>query len=187
MEKLPADPAALASAVRLLPDQHITPAPQAPLGAALGLEPALLEGTADEPIVSARRARRAGFAEEVFRAYAYACAVCGYDDMLGRTPVGLEAAHIRWHNQDGPDALTDALALCALHHTLFDLGVLRLINGLRITVSPLYVARSSAGRTIDALHQQPLTAPRPSQPTPAPAPEYSHWHREQVFKRANSG
>ena len=50
--------------------------------------------------------------------------MCGFDGALGRYPVGIEAAHIRWHSQQGPDEITNALALCALHHALFDLGVL---------------------------------------------------------------
>ena len=41
------------------------------------------------------RPRRRGFAEEVLRAYAYQCAMCGFDGALGRYPVGIEAAHVR--------------------------------------------------------------------------------------------
>jgi putative restriction endonuclease len=62
----------------------------------------------------------------VLRAYAYQCAVCGFDGGLGRNPVGTEAAHVRWHSQDGPDEVANGLALCALHHVLLDLGVLGL-------------------------------------------------------------
>jgi hypothetical protein len=36
------------------------------------------------------RTRRRGFAEEVLRAYAYQCAMCGFDGALGRYPVGIE-------------------------------------------------------------------------------------------------
>ena len=49
---------------------------------------------------------------------------------LGRYPVGIEAAHIRWHSQQGPDEITNALALCALHHTLFDLNYFPLKKSL---------------------------------------------------------
>ncbi|MET7921908.1 phosphorothioated DNA-binding restriction endonuclease [Streptomyces avermitilis] len=182
VEKLLADSATLASAARLLLDEHFTPTLQAPLCAALGWEPAVLEAAQGAPASSVRRTRRPGFSEEVLRAYAYACAFCGYDGMLGRNPVGLEAAHIRWHSQDGPDTLANALALCALHHTLFDFGVLGLSPGLHIQVSPLYVARSHAGHAIDSLHRQPLTPPRPGRP--GPDPEHIRWHHQQVFKHA---
>ena len=110
-----------------------------------------------------RRSRRAGFAEEVLLAYAYQCAMCGFDGALGRTPVGIEAAHVRWHSQDGPDEVANGLALCALHHVLLDLGVLGLTADRRICVSGLYVARSAAGQAVDALAGQPLLAARPGQ------------------------
>lgn len=54
-----------------------------------------------------------------------------------------------WHSQDGPDVVANGLALCALHHALFDLGVLGLTAELRIRVSSLYVARSDAGWAVD--------------------------------------
>ncbi|GAA2288760.1 hypothetical protein GCM10010145_68670 [Streptomyces ruber] len=113
-----------------------------------------------------RRRRRPGFAEEVLHAYAYACAFCGFDGALGRNPVGLEAAHVRWHSQDGPDDVNNGLALCSLHHTLFDLGVLGLLPDGRIQVSRQYVARSTAGRAVDTLHGQPVATPRPGPATP---------------------
>ncbi len=125
-------------------------------------------------------ARRSGFAEEVLRAYAYQCAMCGFDGALGRTPVGIEAAHVRWHSQNGPDEVANALALCALHHALLDLGVLGITADRRICVSRLYVARSDAGRAVDALAGRPLLASRPGQP--AVDPVYVTWHQIQVFK-----
>jgi putative restriction endonuclease len=109
----------------------------------------MLELAASPAVAAPRlRLRRPGFAEEVLRAYAYQCAMCGFHGALGRNPVGLEAAHVRWHSQDGPDVVANGLALCAVHHALFDLGVLGLTAELRIRVSSLYVARSDAGRRV---------------------------------------
>ncbi len=87
---------------------------------------------------------------------------------------------MRWHSQNGPDEVANALALCALHHTLLDLGVLGITDDRRIRVSPLYVARSDAGRAVDALAGQPLLASRPGQPVVDIA--YITWHEIQVFK-----
>ena len=106
--------------------------------------------------------------------------MCGFDGALGRTPVGIEAAHVRWHSQDGPDDVANGLALCALHHVLLDLGVLGLTADRRICVSGLYVARSDAGKAVDALAGQPLLAARPGQPAVDIA--YVSWHSVQVFK-----
>ncbi|WP_308376245.1 phosphorothioated DNA-binding restriction endonuclease [Streptomyces sp. ISL-99] len=181
VEKLLADSGTLAAAARLLLDQHFTPALEAAICDAVGLDLAALEDAAYQPTTKKRRKRRPGFAEEVLHAYAYACAMCGYDGALGRNPVGLEAAHVRWHSQDGPDEMHNGLALCSLHHTLFDLGVIGLMPDLRIQVSQMYVTRSQAGQTIDALHGQPLSTPRPGRP--AVDPDFVVWHGLQVFKR----
>src|SRR5882757_5607296 len=165
VEQLLADPGTLAAAARLLLNLHFTPGLAAMICDAVGLVLSVLELAASPAVATARRSlRRPGFAEEVLRAYSYQCAMCGFDGALGRNPVGLEAAHVRWHSQDGPDVVANGLALCSLHHALFDLGVLGLTPNLRIQVSQSYVTRSQAGRTVDALHDQPLTAPRPGRP-----------------------
>jgi putative restriction endonuclease len=69
-----------------------------------------------------RRRRDPAFREKVLVAYEYRCCVCGYDLRLGRQIVGVEAAHIRWFQFDGPDTTNNGLALCATHHKMFDLG-----------------------------------------------------------------
>jgi putative restriction endonuclease len=185
VEQLLADPGTLAAAARLLLDLHFTSGLVGLIPDGVGLDLAVLELAASPAVAAARRSlRRPGFAEEVLRAYSYQCAMCGFDGALGRNPVGLEAAHVRWHSQDGPDLVANGLALCALHHALFDLGVLGLTADLRIRVSSLYVARSDAGRrAVDDLSDQPLLAPRPGQPVV----ELHHlnWHHRQVFKGAD--
>lgn len=182
VEQLLADPGTLAAAARLLLDLHFTPGLAAMICDAVGLDLAVLELSATPVVAAARRSlRRPGFAEEVLRAYAYQCAMCGFDGALGRNPVGLEAAHVRWHSQDGPDVVANGLALCALHHALFDLGVLGLTAELHICVSSLYVARNDAGRrAVDDLSGRPLLAPRPGQSVVELV--HVHWHHRQVFK-----
>jgi putative restriction endonuclease len=166
-------------------DGHFTPALETLICAEAGLDLVGIEDAAHSvaPAVQ-RRARKAGFAEEVLRAYAFACAVCGYDGALGRHPVGLEAAHVRWHSQNGPDTVDNALAMCALHHALFDLGVLGLTADLRVRVSELYVARSEAGRAVDLLAGRRLAVPRPGKPLLDGV--FVSWHDKQVFKYAGA-
>jgi putative restriction endonuclease len=181
VEQLLADDGTLAAAARRLLDRHFTPVLSELICAEVGLDVADLNAVG--PLAATRphrRARRSGFVEEVLRAYAYSCAMCGFDGALGRTPVGIEAAHVRWHSQDGPDEVANGLALCALHHALLDLGVLGITVDLRIQVSQLYVARSEAGRAIDALAGQPLLASRPGQPSVDLV--FVDWHAVQVFK-----
>jgi putative restriction endonuclease len=182
VERLLANPSTMAAAVRLLLDMHFTPVLAELICAAVDLDvPALdLAGSERAAQATLLRPRRRGFAEEVLRAYAYQCAMCGFDGALGRYPVGIEAAHVRWHSQEGPDEIANALALCALHHALFDLGVLGVTEDRRIRVSSLYVARNEAGMAVDALAGKPLLIPRPHQP----AVDIIHisWHHHQVFK-----
>ena len=106
--------------------------------------------------------------------------MCGFDGALGRNPVAIEAAHIRWHSQQGPDEVANALALCTLHHALLDLGVLGVKVALQVVVSPLYVARTPAGQAIHALPGAALHRPQPGQP--APATVHLNWHGRLVFK-----
>ena len=181
VEQLLSSHGTLAAAARLLLDRHFTPVLADLICAEVDLDLADLNaaGPLDATRIR-RRPRRSGFAEEVLRAYAYQCAMCGFDGALGRTPVGIEAAHVRWHSQDGPDDVANGLALCALHHVLLDLGVLGLTADRRICVSGLYVARSDAGKAVDALAGQPLLAARPGQP--AVDIVYVSWHNVQVFK-----
>ena len=79
--------------------------------------------------------------------------------------------------------ITNALALCALHHALFDLGVLGITEERRIRVSSLYVGRNDAGRAVDTLAGKPLLIPRPLQLSVDVM--YISWHHQQVFKRAS--
>jgi predicted restriction endonuclease len=79
-----------------------------------------------------------------------------------------------------PDEVANGLALCALHHALLDLGVLGITADRRIQVSHLYVARSDAGRAVDALAGQPLLSSRPGRPSVDLI--FVDWHTVQVFK-----
>ena len=109
--------------------------------------------------------------------------MCGFDGKLGRNPVAIQAAHVRWHSRGGPDEVANALALCALHHVLFDLGVVGLTPDRRITVARDYVATTSAGRAVDGLAGHPILDVRPG----LPPVDLIHidWHLIQVFKGAH--
>lgn len=79
--------------------------------------------------------RLSNFRTSVLRAYEYRCAVCGYDVKLGNSPVALDACHIRWQMAGGADQEINGLALCSLHHKLFDRGAFTLSKQLHILVS----------------------------------------------------
>lgn len=116
---------------------------------------------------------------EVLRAWDEQCAFCDYDGRLSMAPFGVEAAHVRWFAFDGPDTLDNGLALCMLHHRLFDRGALGLDPDLRVQVSATFTARTPAGHTVYDLHGREVQ-PRPG--TNLPAADHASWHRREVFK-----
>lgn len=166
----------LSAAGNLILDQHFTPTLARLITETIGLDLAIVPPA----VTPVHRRRSAAFAETVRRAYAYQCAMCGFDGALARTPVALEAAHVQWHSQDGPDDPSNGVCLCELHHALFDLGVLGLTADRKVTVSPLYVARTAAGRAVDQLAGVQLARPRGDHPVVDL--QYIRWHTIQVFK-----
>jgi putative restriction endonuclease len=51
--------------------------------------------------------------------------------------LGIEAAHIMWHQAGGPATIQNGLALCILHHKLFDRGVFTFSEDRMVQVSEL--------------------------------------------------
>jgi putative restriction endonuclease len=182
VERLLADPKTLAAAARLLLDLNFTPVLAELICAAVDLDvPALdLVGNGGAtpvhpPAPAPPRLRRRGPAR---------LRLPVRDVRLRRRPRPLSRRHRSrprpLAQPARPHEIANALALCALHHALFDLGVLGITEDRRIPVSALYVARNEAGMAVDALAGKPLLIPRPHQPTV----DIIHisWHHDQVFK-----
>ncbi|MFF4951249.1 phosphorothioated DNA-binding restriction endonuclease [Streptomyces chattanoogensis] len=171
------EPSLLGRMARVLLDLHFPPSLHGELCEAVGLE---LELAETEPLAAGRRQRDRRMRELVLTAYEYQCAFCGYDGRIGAVPVGLEAAHVRWWAFDGPDDVDNGLCLCALHHKLFDKGVLGIGDGHRILVSQRFVGRSPAAREhVIALAGRPILGPQPG--TLPVAETHRSWHTRQVF------
>ena len=124
--------------------------------------------------------RDAGFRTRVLRAYQYRCALCGLDIRMSNITVGLDAAHIRWHQAGGPDTEPNGLALCSLHHKLFDLGAFTVHTDFRVLVSEVVHGAGQFEAVLLRHHGQPVG--RPVQVEHKPAAEHLTWHRKQVFK-----
>ena len=125
------------------------------------------------------RRRSAAWVHDVLTAWDLQCAFCGYDGQLGGSAAGIEAAHVRWFNLDGPNDLDNGLALCALHHKLFDRGALGITAEYRLKVSGLFTGRTPAAQTVYDLHGVELN-PRPG--TSLPSAAHVQWHTREVFK-----
>lgn len=147
---------------------------------ACGLDPDAIFGTsALELSLQGSRRRDPAWRKRIVESWDRSCAFCGFDGAMGGAPVGIEAAHIRWFNFEGPDDLDNGLALCSLHHKLLDRGVLGLRDPETVAVSSTYSAVSEQGRRVYELHDNKLR-PRPG--TSLPAHEHIAWHRQEVFK-----
>jgi len=134
-----------------------------------------------EPRVSSRAARDPAFRERVLRAYERRCAVCGYDGRLGRDDLALEAAHIRWHCYDGPDDVSNGLALCSFHHAALDRGAWGPTPDMRIQVSADVHGTVMVDTLLLRHVDVPMRPPQPGQPRPDAA--FVAWHEQQVFRK----
>jgi putative restriction endonuclease len=177
MAALRSEPAAISAVARSLVDAHFPESIGRDLLVEVGLNPEDVYAAAGNPDVMRRRS--AAWRVSVLEAWDRQCAFCGFDGMLAGASVGIEAAHVRWFNHDGPDEIDNGLALCSLHHKLFDRGVLGLTSAATVVVSASFSARTNTGRAVYELHG---TALRPRPGTPLPADRFRIWHSQQVFK-----
>ena len=132
------------------------------------------------------RARRdPKFRREILRAYEYQCAVCGYDGRLDDEVLALEAAHIRWHCEGGPDEIDNGLALCSFHHNAFDRGGFGLDPAGRILISRSLHGGEAVTRWLGQFAGASFRGPQTG--LPPPAERHLTWHREQVFRAPARG
>jgi putative restriction endonuclease len=127
-----------------------------------------------------RRQRDSQFRDKVLRAYEYQCAVCGFNVRLGNTLIALEAAHIKWHQAGGPDSENNGIALCTLHHKLFDRGAFTLSKDLAVQVSDR--ANGTAGFSEWLLDFHGKDIKPPQRPAYYPKQIYVDWHVREVFQ-----
>ena len=123
--------------------------------------------------------RDRSFREVVLRAYERRCAVCELDVRIYGQSIGLEAAHIKWHSQRGPDQLSNGIALCVLHHKFFDSGLFTVLPDLTILLGGLAIGHGVE----ESLNRYGGSALQviPDHPDQRPAAEYLEWHKRAVF------
>jgi putative restriction endonuclease len=159
-------------------DAHFPETIHEDIRAAVGLQE--LEDARDRE-TSSRRRRDPNFRNAVLMAYGYRCAVCELDLRLDSITIGLEAAHVKWHQARGPDAVHNGVALCSLHHKLFDLGAFHIGADRRILVSE-QVHGTSRFEEVLLRHHGALAA-EPLRTEHRVLRDFVGWHFEQVFKR----
>ncbi len=145
------------------------------IGLNIVLEP---EGLNNERDPAKRRDPR--FRERILRAYEYSCAVCGFNVMLGNNFVAVEAAHIKWHQAGGPDREENGVALCTMHHKLFDRGVFTIAPTRELIVSQDAHGTNGLEEWLMRYHGKQIR--NPVHPGYQPGDLYMNWHLKEVFR-----
>ena len=87
--------------------------------------------------MSKQEVRDPRFRELVLQAYKRRCSLCELDVQVDGQPIGIEAAHIKWHCARGPALIENGIALCALHHKFFDSGLFTVLTDFTVLVGGL--------------------------------------------------
>ena len=94
--------------------------------------------------------------------------------------VALKAAHIKWHHAGGPDEESNGLALCTMHHKLFDRGVFTLSDKLTVVVCESANGTKGFQEWVIAFHGSSIRAPQ--RPNYYPDKVAVEWHISEVFQ-----
>ena len=166
------DPRRIATIARLLLDRHFPESVHRDILDATGLS---LDVSAP-----ATQRRDPMFRGQVLTAYQYRCALCDLDVRIGNMSVGLEAAHIKWHQAHGPNEERNGLALCSLHHKLFDRGVFTLSNSMSVIVSEAANGTRGFHEWVVTYHGKGIRVPQ--RPAYYPDENWVAWHVREVFQ-----
>ena len=130
--------------------------------------------------LSIRKRRDPIFRRKILQLYGNKCAICGFDVKLGKFPSAIEAAHIKSHKVGGPDIEGNGIALCAIHHKLFDQGAFTLNSNRQILVSKK--ANGTVGLQEFLLHFEGKKITLPHKLEYQPKASFVAWHVREVFK-----
>jgi len=119
------------------------------------------------------------FRQVVLTAYDSRCAVTGLKLINGGGRAEVEAAHIRPVEADGPDIISNGLALSGTAHWMFDRGLISLGDDLRILIS----RHVNDPGGIEAMINRGGKALAPDRRSDRPHPDFLRWHREHCFKQ----
>ncbi len=128
--------------------------------------------------LSSRVARNRLFRRLVLQAYDKRCAITGLKLINGGGRAEVDAAHIRPVEANGPDILTNGIALSGTAHWMFDRGLISLSDELEILIS----RQANDPESIQGLLNKTGKAIVPSRPFERPHPHFLQWHRENCFK-----
>ena len=127
-----------------------------------------------------QESRSTAFRSVVRMAYDYTCAMCGVRVLTPEGAAAVEAAHIvPWHVSHNDDP-RNGMALCGLHHWVFDQGLACVDSNYRIQVSPLIHETDESTKPLVALDNEEIHKPREQYFWPAR--QALTWHRKRCFR-----
>ncbi len=129
--------------------------------------------------LSSRIVRDRLFRRLVVQAYDKRCAITGLKLINGGGRAEVDAAHIRPVEANGPDILTNGIALSGTAHWMFDRGLISLSDDLDILVS----RHANDPDSIQGLINKTGRAIVPARAFERPHPHFLRWHRENCFKQ----
>lgn len=129
--------------------------------------------------LTSRIVRDRVFRRIVLRAYDERCAITGLKLINGFGRAEVAAAHIRPVEANGPDIVSNGIALSGTAHWMFDRGLITLADDLEILVS----RQVNDPDGVSALINKRGRAIETRRPLDRPHPHFLKWHREHCFKQ----
>jgi putative restriction endonuclease len=128
--------------------------------------------------LTSRIVRDSIFRRIVLRAYDARCAITSLKLINGGGRAEVEAAHIRPVEANGPDIVSNGLALSGTAHWMFDRGLISITDDREILISR-HVNDTAGVRAMINKTGRILT---PARAVDQPHPHFLRWHRENCFK-----
>lgn len=143
-------------------------------------EPFQVEQQRDRVSVTISRVLRDRvFRRIVLRAYDERCAVTGIKLINGSGRAEVAAAHIRPVEKDGPDIISNGIALSGTAHWMFDRGLISLSDDLEILIS----RQTNDPDSVRSIINKSGRSLHPARISDRPHPHFLQWHRENCFKQ----
>lgn len=130
-------------------------------------------------LTASRVLRDRVFRRIVLRAYDERCAITGLKLINGMGRAEVAAAHIRPVEANGPDIVSNGIALSGTAHWMFDRGLITLADDLGILIS----RQTNDSEGIRSIINRTGRALEPRRPSDRPHPHFLKWHRENCFKQ----
>jgi putative restriction endonuclease len=124
-------------------------------------------------------ARSVGFRRVVVDAYKHTCSFCGIRVITPDKHTAVAAAHIVLWNHSHVDDPRNGIALCGLHHWVFDQGLVYVEADYHIKVSPVVTSEENIASLIIALDGKAMNLPDVQLLWPAKSA--LRWHMENIF------